>query len=302
MKRWTGIGTFVVVVALIVGGAYLFTRPARERAVPTRPPAGAPAVGSCWQIDSATAQEALPWPGSPVDCAAPHTVEIFYLAQAGTDLLHRLDKAKRGNAKAENDQIKIITNLLYAQARRACVVQASLYLVGGWHSARVQVLASWIKPAENGFFACALAQVNGPGGQELLSRQGGLRGSLKDGGAAPLAIACVSRGGGDALAYVTCSEPHDGEFVGSYTITPLDAPFDDGAVRDAAQRGCGELGAKFLGLTGTAGRTDLSVGSVGPKTASDWLGSDQTFGCYVMTTQGKLAKTIHNLGAQPLPR
>jgi hypothetical protein len=135
-----------------------------------------------------------------------------------------------------------------------------------------------------------------------VSRQGNLKDALKDGDETPLAIGCVSRGGGDALTYVTCDQPHDGEFVGSYTITPLDAPFNDAAVRNTAQRGCGEMALKYLGITGDTGRNDLNAGSVGPKTASDWLGSDQTFGCYAMALTGKLKGTLRGLGQSPLPR
>jgi hypothetical protein len=182
------------------------------------------------------------------------------------------------------------------------VVQAPIYLSGAWHNSRLQVLAAWIEPARNGFYGCALAEVDGPAAQRLVSRQGALKDALKDGDESPLAIACVSRGTADALTYITCDQPHDGEFVGSYTITPLDAPFDDTAVRNTAQRGCGQMALKYLGITADAGRNDLNAGSVGPKTASDWLGSDQTFGCYAMALQGKLKGTLRDLGTKPLPR
>jgi Septum formation len=287
-------GTLVVVIA----GLYGLSRLTAERTIPTTAPDNAPKAGSCWQVDEATAKQALPWPGISVDCNSEHTIEIFQIGQVGIDLIHRMDNAK-------GDDAKIVTNLLQAQVRRACVIQASVYLSGGWHNARLMVLASWIKPTGNGFYGCALAEVDGPGAQNFVHHKGSLKGSLKDGDAAPLAIGCVSRGAGDstdALTYIPCAQPHDGEFVGSYTITPLDAPYDDGAVKNTAQRGCSEVAAKYLGIQGTGGRTDLNAGSVGPKTASDWLGSDQTYSCYAMAADGKLVGTIHNLGMKPLPR
>src|SRR5438270_11164701 len=104
MKRWIGIAVFVVAVLLIGGTAYALSRPAKARAVPSTAPSGAPAVGSCWQVDPSTAAQALPWGPAPVDCTAAHTVEIYYVGQAGVDLLHRMDAAK-------GDDVKVIANL-----------------------------------------------------------------------------------------------------------------------------------------------------------------------------------------------
>jgi hypothetical protein len=293
MKRWVGIAVFVVAVLVIGGGAYALSRPAAQRAIPSTAPSGAPTVGSCWQVDPSVAAQALPWPGSSLGCTAAHTVEIFYVGQAGVDLLRRMDGA-------EGDDAKVDANLLYAQARRACVIQAPVYLGGAWHAAQVQVVAAWIKPSTDGFYACGVAQVDGPAATHFVSRTTPLEGALATAG--PLAIDCVSRGAGGELSYVGCETPHDGEFVGSYTITPLDAPFQDAAVHNAAQKGCGDVALSFLGLSADQGRADLSAGSVGPKSASDWLGSDQTFGCYVLAGTGKLVGSVKGLGTKPLPR
>jgi hypothetical protein len=294
VKRWPVI--FVAALVVIVGLAYFLSRPPKDRTIPSTPPKGAPAVGSCWTVEPAVAQQAMPWPGNPVDCGAKHTAEVFFVAQASPDLLHRLDRAKADNEK------KVATSLLYAQARRACVVDATTFLRGGWHSARVQVLASWIKPSENGFFACSLAETDGPAASHFVSRTGTLKASLKDGEKAPLAIACVAQSTGSSLSFSPCTGPHDGEFVGEYTITPPDAPFDDAAVKSASQRGCGEVAAKYLGISGSDSRTDLRAGAVGPSSADDWLGSDQTYSCYVMANNGKITATVKGLGLKPLPQ
>ena len=293
MKRWPVI--FVAALLVIVAAAYFLSRPPADRTIPTSPPKGAPAVGSCWTVDPGVAQQAMPWPGSPVDCGAEHAAEVIFVAQASPDRLHRLDRAK-----AENEK-KVVTNLLYAQARRACVVDATRYLAGGWHSGRVQVLASWIKPAENGFFACSLAEIDGPAATRFVSRTATVKAALQDGDKAPLAISCVAQTG-TVLTFSPCTGPHDGEFVGEYTITQPDAPFDDAAVTSATQRGCGEVAAMYLGISGSDNRTDLRAGAVGPSSASDWLGSDQTYSCYVMVNNGKLTATVKGLGLKPLPQ
>jgi hypothetical protein len=278
-----------VVLALLGGGAYWLLR-GGDRDIPSAPAAGAPKAGSCWKIDAAGAKAAFPWPGDPVDCAGAHTVEVFHVGQVGADLLHRLDKAK-------GDDVTITQNLLYAQARRACLIQGPIFLGGGWHEARVQIIASWIKPATDGFFGCGLAEVTGPTGDQFAMHEGSLGGALKQG--SPLAIACVKRDG-EQLRYVGCDETHDGEYSGVYTITPPEAPFDETAVRSSTGKGCTTVGLRYLGLPEDGTREDLAPGSVGPKTASDWLGSDQAFTCYLMSAK-PLKSSVHGLGAAPLP-
>jgi hypothetical protein len=87
--------------------------------------------------------------------------------------------------------------------------------------------------------------------------------------------------------------------VGTYTITPPEAPFDAAKVRDAASTGCGLLVTRYVG----ADRSDLRAGYVGPSTAGDWLGSDQTYACYAIPTGTEpLTRTIKALGSGPLPR
>jgi hypothetical protein len=286
--RWR-IGLAVLVVAVLaVAGVVAWVN--RDEPIPTAVPAGAPKVGSCWTVDAATARGALPWPAGQVDCAQPHTAEVYHVGQVDHDLI--------GHARgAKGDETTIATNLMYAQARRACNAFGSTYLGADWHQDQVTLLANWINPTRDGFFACALAQSGDPGGTRYVSRTGSLKGA---GGDAALAIECVRRGGGDSLAYAPCEGGHTGEFVGTYTLTPPDAPFDATAVAAAVTKGCGQQALKYLGLPADGTRPDLRVGYVGPTTASTWLGSDQTFGCY-LNTEVTLRGTVRNLGTRPLP-
>ena len=290
MKR---VAVIVVVLALFGGGVYWMYERGQGRDIPSTPPAGAPKGGTCYQVNPGDAKAALPWEGEAgqaVDCPGPHTVELFLVAQVGKDLLHRLDKA-------EGDEVKVMQALLYAQARRVCLVQAPIFLAGGWREARVQIVASWIKPAADGFFGCGLAEVTGPTGDEFVPREGSLKGALAQD--SPLAIGCVKKAG-DLLRYAGCAEPHDGEYSGVYTITPPEAPFDEAAVKSAVAKGCTSVGLKYLGLPADGSRDDLAPGSVGPKTAAEWLGSDQTFSCYLMSPKA-LKATLRGLGKGALP-
>jgi hypothetical protein len=279
------IGLVVVAVVLVAAGAYWLTRPQKASA---KPPKDAPVAGSCWNIDEKAAATAFPWPGAPVDCTARHTAEVIFVGQVDRELAAKAVSAKGDGAKVQQ-------NVMYAQARRACTVVASTYVGADWRAGRVQVVADWITPARSGYFGCAVAEAAAPANKRFIARTTSLRDALKGGG---LAIACVARDGGGEMAYVACEQPHDGEFVGTYMITPPDAPFDGEKARAAATSGCGELATGYVG----APRTDLRTGYVGPTTAGDWLGSDQTYACYTLATgTQKLRATVKGVGAGPLP-
>jgi hypothetical protein len=285
-KGLVGIVTFVALVGVVVGVVYWLTRPATVSA--DRPKA-APPQGSCWNVDTAAAAEAFPWPGSPVDCTGSHTAEVFHVGQVNRELAAKA-------ASGKGDDAKITQNLMYGEARRACVVQAPAFLGGDWHAARVQVIANWIKPQRTGYFACAAVEATAPGSKRLVTRTASLRDALKSPGG--LGITCVARQGAD-LAYSSCDGPHAGEYVGGYTVTPQGAPFVEEGVRATVASGCGNLAAEYIG----APRTDLRPAYVGPLSAGDWLGSDQTFACYAMATGAEvLSRSVKGLGTAPLPR
>ncbi len=50
-----------VVVVLAIAGFWWMSRPEK---ITGTPPAGSPAVGSCWNVAADAARGALPWPGS----------------------------------------------------------------------------------------------------------------------------------------------------------------------------------------------------------------------------------------------
>jgi hypothetical protein len=282
-RRWAVVLAAASAALLIAGAAYVFLRNGDDPAAAALA-GNAPAVGSCWSVERPAAEGSLPWPGAAVDCAQPHTAELFHVDRVDPALVADAARAKGRERLLRHD-------LMYAQARRICTVNASRYLGGGWRGLRVRVLASWIRPQRTGYYGCALAVTEDPAGQRLVSRIGSLS------GAAPgLGIECVTDGGG--LRYVPCDDPHTGEYVGMYTVTPLDAPFKESAVSARVTEGCAEAVVKYAGRL----RGDLRAAYVGPANAADWLGSDQTFACYVMAVDGRLRGSLRALADRPLPR
>jgi hypothetical protein len=279
-RRWGVLLAAIVAVLAVVGVAmWWFNRP---DPVASQPPASAPAVGSCWQVEPAAAAHAFPWSGA-ASCSGPHTAEVYYVGQADHDLVRQ--------SRGDGDHAKIAANLMLVEVRRACGSFASTYLGANWHQSRVTIVADWIGSPRDGFFGCALAETSDAAGTRFAGRTAGLKGA-----AGALAATCALDGG-----YTPCDQPHNGEFVGTYTVTPAGAPFDQAAVKNTVSRGCGDSVRGYLGLPAGADRPDLSAGYVGPTTAQTWLGSDQTFACYAVATD-RLRGTIRSLGTRPLPR
>jgi Septum formation len=280
-RRWGVLLAAIVGVVAVVGVAmwWLF----RPDPVPAKAPASAPPLGSCWQVEPAAAAQAFPWSGAVASCTARHTAEVYYVGQADHDLVRR--------SRGTGDNAKIAANLMLAEVRRACGGFASGYLGSSWHQARVTIVADWIGSQRDGFFGCALAETTDAAGTRFATRTRSLKGAADN-----LAAACALDGG-----YTPCDQPHNGEFVGTYTVTPADAPFDATGLKNTVSRGCGDVVRTYLGLPADAARPDLTAGYVGPTTAQTWLGSDQTFACYAVSAD-RMRGTVRSLGTRPLPR
>src|SRR5262252_2641823 len=169
LRVWLPLAIAVVLVAGVVTGLWFANRP--KNPVPTKPPSTAPAVGSCWNVAASTVTSQLPWPSTPVDCAAQHTAEVFYVGQVDPSLVSN-------GRTAEGQQAQINTLLMASEAREGCLTEVGSYIGGPWRSAQISVYPAFIAPASDGFYACSVAQVADPAGDRLVSRTAGLAGAL----------------------------------------------------------------------------------------------------------------------------
>ncbi len=299
-----------VVVIAIVGTVLWLAN--RTPPIPTTTPKAAPAVRSCWNVDSATIGGQLPWSGSPVACTAAHTAEIVSVGQVDRRLVRTAQKAKGQDATVNSF-------VMVTGARAACLDKVGSYVGGAWRGAQLTVYPDFVAPAKNGFFACVIAQVADPGGQRLVTRTASLAGALTGPGAASLGIDCVgdsssvATGAGASspapsgtaaaagLSFVECGHPHTSEFVGLYTVTPANAPYNGPAIQKAVSTGCQQLVDSFVGVTAGQKRSDLRVSEVGPDSANLWAGSDQTFACYASAST-PWSGSVKGIGTRALQR
>ena len=173
----------IAVVVIAVVGTVLWLAN-RSAPIPTTVPKTAPAVRSCWNVDSATIGRQLPWSGSPVACTAAHTAEIVSVGQVDQRLVRTAQKAKGQDATVNSF-------VMATSVRAACLDKVGSYVGGAWRGAQLTVYPDFVAPAKDGFFACVIAQVADPGGQRLVTRTASLAGALSGSGAASLGIDCV---------------------------------------------------------------------------------------------------------------
>jgi len=281
MRRVWGFVVLVLVAAGLNG-----PRPAAP--VPRVAPAGSPVPGQCYTVEPADAKQPFPWPGAG-DCTTAHTVEVVYAGRVGAGLIRTV-------AEGTGENLKVAEALMQAEVRQACTARSREFLGGLWRGGRLELLAVWVKPARSGFYACALAETADAGAKRYVPRRAGLKDALAAGTRSPLAIGCVA---GAGLAFVPCDEPHQSEFTGLFTVTPPNVPFSADGVGAVVEKGCANRAATYVG----AARPDLTYGYVGPSNAASWLGSDQTYACYVSPVDGAVAAirgTVRGIGTRPL--
>lgn len=306
----------IAVVVIVVVGTVLWLAN-RSTPIPTTTPAAAPAVRSCWNVDSATIGRQLPWPGSPVACTSAHTAEIVSVGQVDQRLVRTAQRAKGQDAT-------INSFVMATGARAACLDKVGSYVGGAWRGAQLTIYPDFVAPAKDGFFACVLAQVADPGGKRVVTRTASLAGALSGPDAASLGIDCVAdstahpsspapssgtssspappgTAAAAGLSFVECGQPHTSEFVGLYTVTPANAPYNGSEIQKVVNAGCQQLVDSFVGLAAGQTRPDLRVSEVGPDSANLWAGSDQTFACYASAST-PWAGSIKGIGTRALQR
>jgi hypothetical protein len=277
---------FAAVLLVLGAGAFWLTRPAavKEDLAAASEPADAPALGSCWRVNSTMLQQPMPWAvEAAVACNTLHSGEVFHIDRVDPALVVAAARARGQAAAEQRDRMSV-------QSRRSCSTLATRYLGGAWRSAKVRVYMSWLRPERAGYFACTLVFTEDPAGRSIGSLRGNLLGGLGGGRkVSRVAIDCAVAG-----RFTGCADLHDWEFVGLYAVAPLGGTFDAAMVT----QGCVEAVHSYVG----AARDDLRVRHVGPSDPAEWPGSDQTFACYVVVPDGLLAGSVKGLGTGPLPR
>ncbi|GAA2590168.1 hypothetical protein GCM10010399_20240 [Dactylosporangium fulvum] len=260
-----------------------------------------PQVGACLAGGAVSAFEPAAALLSVVDCAREHTVEVVAV---GTFT------GPAAAAPAPPAWDSDPSRAAYAECDKA----ATAYAGGDWHTGRLFPFYSVPKePAWQGGarqYVCGLAEAE----DDLFApkaRTDSLKGGLQ--GQRPFALTCVRLKGDDvspegfyrsvdAVTPVACAEPHDTEFVGTWTA-PAGAYPDAKRLNEIVSDGCYGRIATFLGISQLQlyERGDVYTFWTG-LTASQWKLGDRVAHCFLNVASKTLLRgSVKGLGTKPLP-
>ncbi|WP_238017113.1 septum formation family protein [Dactylosporangium sp. AC04546] len=260
-----------------------------------------PAVGTCVTGGGISAFEPSAAPVTTVDCAQEHTAEVVLVGTFSGPAA-----AAAAPPAWDSDP----SRAAYAECSKA----ATAYVGADWHTGRLfpwfslPKEAAWKGGARQ--YVCGLAEAE----DDLFApkaRTGSLKDGLKD--PKPLALTCVRLDGSDvspegfyrtveAVTPVGCTEPHDTEFVGTWTAAAGAYP-DAKRLNELASDGCYGKIAAFLGLSQLQlyERGDVYTFWTG-LTANQWKLGDRVAHCFLnVSSKSKLTASLKDLGTKPLP-
>jgi hypothetical protein len=208
--------------------------------VPT-PVAGVcrPKVGSDKVVDWALASFFLE---PPIECTKQHVTETYYVGKL---------PASEENKPAAPDP----GDAAFKTAYTTCAKQATSYLGGDYHNARVSIVAvlpvdeQWQGGAR--WYRCELIEISDTK-ETIVARSSSARNGLR--GSKPLAVACANDTLTSDKKYVTnivfvaCSKPHYMEYTGVWTPSDGRYPGNSAQSTDKSDN-CFRLGATYLGMS-----------------------------------------------------
>jgi hypothetical protein len=209
---------------------------------------------------------------NPVDCAAPHESETYFL----------------GTLTAEASvSLPEVGDDLFREAYGTCAKEADAFLGGDYRTARVQVVPvlpterQWTGAAR--FYRCEMLQVADTN-LTITRRSGSLRDGLKNGSAA---IGCGNQKLTsdkkfiEVMTFVGCTEAHDMELTGVYTAP--DGPFPGHeSLHNSSSQGCLGVSAAYLGMSKSALNATGGISWVAWGGYEDtWSAGDRSFWCFL---------------------
>jgi Septum formation len=248
-----------------------------------------PVVGACYP-----AAYQPTWKGdfsSAVDCATKthETETVFVGGFTGADADGSAPPAAGSDGRRS----------AFAQ----CVAAAHDYLGGDWTDAKLTLGlvvpddAAWHGGAR--WYRCDVEQYK-DSALQTRATEGSVKGGLT--GARPLAITCITvtddgKGSVTGWTDVSCDQPHNGEYAGSYTASDAPWPSDVNTRHNLAKSGCESMVAQFLGFSGTTFQSTYLGWLAAGFEEDRWTAGDRTERCYVLAITGNSANTTRILGS-----
>jgi len=205
-----------------------------------------PESGGCRSGSADLVEWDLPlFDSTPVPCTNAHRSETYHVGTLSGAAASQVGPPDFGDE-------------VYRAAYAGCAMEATSFLGGDWHRARVAVVP--VLPSERQWrgkarwYRCEMLEVKDA--REAMAERSA---SVRDGllGSKPAAVTCANDTLGDKdrandnVIYVACSAPHTVELTGLYT--PADGKYPGAtAAIDKALDACYVIGARYLGMTKSA--------------------------------------------------
>lgn len=249
------------------------------------PSAFMPAVGDCFSVRGSDLTES-----EKVPCTTHHFAEEAFIGSF------------TGDAAAVGIP-PVANSIAMRQAYEQCAAPTQRYLGGDWHSALMQLeleipdVVAWRAGAR--WFRCELSASPIDHGAKV-GADVSFRGILA--GPTPLSVRCITwKGTGNSVhdfEPVSCSSPHNGEFVGAYTAPARAWPATVKQQQDIAEHGCENLVAQFVGFPSWQALDNPYVGYLEfGFDETQWNMGDRSARCYVAayTKDGKFVGSVKGI-------
>jgi hypothetical protein len=229
----------------------------------------------------------------PVDCDEEHQTETVYVGTFSGETAGSGTPPRRGSAALRT---------AFAQ----CDKRAKAYLGNDWRTGRLWLgvtlpsAPGWSGGAR--WYRCEISvldDVENDGG--VVGRTGSLKGAL--GTASELSLGCYDYTKGadtDRFAAISCTKPHNAEFVGVTTGPDGPYPAKD-SDWDRYHKACRTLVAKFAKVPDD-GNIKYRTGTVlVPNGPVEWKDGNRGVRCYAWLSRKKISRSIKGVGTKDLP-
>jgi hypothetical protein len=227
---------------------------------------------------------------APMDCAKAHTYETIHIGQFTGDA------AALGKPPAHD-------STAWQKAWAECDTKTTEYLGGQWRDAKIAIAVSVPSPGnwEGGarWFRCEIAARSGQFGNQTTSSKS-LKGELAQN--SPLKVTCfvIPKEDDKDWTEVTCDQPHNGEYAGTFSSNDKWVATDEEVNRDDIHRKCLSVIAGFVGVPDDGNMKYRSGTGYSYPSEEDWNAGDHNVRCYLYLDKN-VTGSLRGGGSKALP-
>jgi hypothetical protein len=227
---------------------------------------------------------------TPTDCGQTHVYETVHVGRFAGD-----------GAALDKPPARGHTALLAAWAE--CDTKTTDYLGGQWRDAKITIgvsvpsVGAWESGAR--WFRCEAAPTRTPFSDATVWGKS-LKGELAQDSTLKITCVRIPEDDDEEWPEIGCGEPHNGEYVGSFTSTDTWAWVDDDANGQAIHRKCLTVIASYVGVPDDRNMQYRSGSGYWAPREEDWQDGDHNVRCYLYLDKN-VTRSLKGGGSKALP-